>query len=255
MWWHELIVNGHKYFATKDLIKKKLKYIKNQVKESSEKRFIYFIASRKRVRFSKSKKPKYSFFKKKIYIYLEIGKEKTIKRISLPEESLRISRLSKPKVEVTPEFITITDASNKKVTCPVHDFLLNWDINLGIDTFVQYVGQTKNPEKRLLKGEHSGLSDIFYKLPREEYDILIFLHLFKVIVLAENEQFNIQFAFANSMIDEINVQKEGDILEKCLILHFLSENQVNNRNNEKGELKNNLMKIACENNINTISVK
>lgn len=114
---------------------------------------------------------------------------------------------------------------------------------------MQYVGKTKIPEKRPIDGSHKGLNKVLYKLSNEDNDIFIFYNIFKVLVSAINEDFNAEFIVSNSMTNEINVDKEGDILEKSLILHFSSENQLQNLDREIGEFRNNLIEIAIKNKI------
>ena len=65
-YWYDLIINPekhHKKIDVKKLIIKDLKNFRKQVCGNIEKRFIYFICSRKKVRFIINKKPKYKFFK------------------------------------------------------------------------------------------------------------------------------------------------------------------------------------------------
>lgn len=251
MVWYDLVVNEHEIFPLKDLIKERFKALNSLVKENLEKRFVYFIASRKRVRFSLVKNPRYSLSGKYLYLFLEVGKERKLKKLKLP---VNLESSKRPKVEVTDKFITFVEISGDKHTASVHDFLLNNQINIGIDTYVQYVGKTKIPERRPLDGSHSGLNKILYSLSNEENDIFIFYNLFKIMVFAKNDEFNAEFIVPNSMTDEIDVEKEGDILEKSLILHFSSENQMNNIGKELGELKNNLAMIADSNHINKITM-
>ncbi|WP_444909971.1 hypothetical protein [Microbulbifer sp. TRSA005] len=252
MVWYDLVVNSHEIFPLKELFIERFKKLNKQVKDNLEKRFVYFICSRKKVRFSPSKKPRYSITGKKLYLYLEVGRDKKPVKITLPAPK---KKSDKPKVEVTDKFITFTDNIGDKYTTPLHDFLLNNQIDIGIETIVHYVGKTKLPEKRPLNGSHTGLNNILHNISNEENDIFIFYNLFKIMVSANNNEFKANFIVPNSMTDEINVEKEGDILEKSLILHFASENQLNNLNKELGELRNNLSQIAKENNINKITMR
>ena len=54
------------------------------------------------------------------------------------------------------------------------------------------------------------------------------------------------------MIDEIDADVEGEVLEKCLITYFDTEIQENNKLSEKGRLKNVLGKMFEDNNISSI---
>lgn len=64
----------------------------------------------------------------------------------------------------------------------------------------------------------------------------------------------LNFAIANAMTDEIDVELEGKLLEKCFIFYFDSINQSRNKDKELLELKSSLHKISVENKINAIHV-
>ncbi|EPO4491378.1 hypothetical protein ACUAW6_003429, partial [Vibrio cholerae] len=58
-YWYDLVVNPCEiadYFDTRKLIVNHLKQVKKEVEEHLEKRFVYFICSRERVRFNTDKK-------------------------------------------------------------------------------------------------------------------------------------------------------------------------------------------------------
>ncbi len=252
MVWYDLVVNDHEIFPLGKIVKERFRNLNQFVKDTLEKRFVYFIASRKKVRFSTAKQPKYSLIGKKLYIFLEVGKEKKIKKVVFP---LSYEGSERPQVEASDKFLTFTDVRGDKYTISIHDFLLNNRINIGLETFVQYVGKTKVPEQRPIDGSHVGLNKVLYKLSNEDNDIFIFYNIFKVMVLARNEEFNAEFLASNSMTNEINVNKEGDILEKSFILHFSSENQLQNLDREIGEFRNNLIEIAIKNKIEKLTMR
>ena len=60
------------------------------------------------------------------------------------------------------------------------------------------------------------------------------------------------FVIPNSMTDEIGVELEGKVIEKCFIFYFDAINQSRNKKKELSELKNSLVKMAQENKINSI---
>lgn len=255
MYWYELIVNPPKEFDTKKHISQALSELKNIVEEQLEKRFIYFIVSRKRVRFS-TKKPRYSFWGlgKKLHIYIEEGKEKRLKKISVDVIDPTTLKPIKPNVTTTDRFIIFTNEKGDELLFSIHDFLQNFDVKLGHASIIHYVGYTKNPQNRPIDGAHSGLNDILYKVSNEDNDIFVYYNLFKVTAHGVNSNCNINFFVANSMTDEVQVDKEGLIVEKCLIMYFDSENQTKNRVNETTELENSLVALAGENKIASISM-
>lgn len=61
---------------TGQITRDSLKSFKNTVKDNFNKKFIYFICSRTRVRFNPKKQPHHTFFRKKIKIHLIIEERK-----------------------------------------------------------------------------------------------------------------------------------------------------------------------------------
>jgi hypothetical protein len=248
IFWYDLIVNSPDKFDSKKIIFSFLKNLKLTVEENLEKRFIYFICSRKRVRFSTKRKPKYSVLLEKFKIYIEIGKEREESHIFLPLFDREITS----EIKITEKFIIFKKSDGSTITCSIHDLLLNFNISVGFDTQIHYVGYTKNPDSRPINGSHSGLSDVLYNVSNEDNDIFICFNLFKVISNSTSSSYNFQFVIANSMIDEVKADLEGRIIEKCLILYFDANNQMKNKEKEKIELKNNLIKLSLENSIHSI---
>lgn len=257
-YWYDLVVNPDDvadYFDTRKLIVNYLRDIKRQVEESLEKRFVYFICSRTKIRFNISKNPFYNPITKKVTIHLLIGKEERKQKISCKFFDPYKNRCCYPKIELTEKYITITDSRGGITTASIHDFLEVNNISLGIDSKVEYVGYTKNPHTRPTNGAHTGLSDVLYKIADENRDTLIYFNVFKVMTraISSNSMFN--FMIANAMTDEVNVELEGNLIEKCFIFYFDSINQSRNKDKELLELKKSLHKISAENKINSIHVR
>jgi len=255
MVWYDLLVNANdvaEYFNTRELTVNYLKKIKQEVEESLEKRFVYFICSRTKTRFNTKYKPRYNFFSKQVKIQLLIGNKKK-KNIKVVFADSVTEKLFKPKIEITEKYITMHIDSQNKTTLSVHDFLSKMNVNLGICSNVEYVGYTKNPHTRPTNGAHTGLSDMLFSVSNEERDTLLFFNTFKVTTMAVHNQSKMNFYVSNPMTDEIDVDLEGKLIEKSFILYFDSNNQNRNKENEKNELKSNLHKISKENSVNSIS--
>ena len=252
--WYELIVNPPAFVDTRRDIADYLRWLKSAVEQTLEKRFIYFFVSRKKVRFDTTKQPKYSLFGKYLVLRLLIGKDgqsRTIKRKVFDQSGKQIT----PKVEVTDSFIRFYQHANSSETYSIHDFLQMHDIALGITSEIHYVGITKNPGDRPISREHRGITDTLYRVSNEDNDFFIFINLFKVMSNAESSKHGINFVIANSMIDEIPTEEEGQIIEGALINYFNTEAQQLNKRNESAVLNNRLASIAKNNNIEFISLQ
>src|SRR5262245_45283947 len=76
--WHELIVNANEDFDVRDGIADQLQAFKQAVQHSGDRRFIYFITSRKKVRFSHQYQRNYSPSDSTLSCYLEVGRERKL---------------------------------------------------------------------------------------------------------------------------------------------------------------------------------
>ncbi|SEC92086.1 hypothetical protein FIV41_18045 [Pseudomonas marginalis] len=256
-YWYDLVVNPNDvadYFDTRKLIVEYLRAVKKHVEESLEKRFIYFICSREKVRFDTNKKPSFNPITKKTKIYIRVGKYQKKRSIHCKFYDVHSEKFCMPEISLSEKYITIADSEGDLVTSSIHDFLEEANIALGLDSKVEYVGYTKNPHTRPTNGAHTGLSDALYKVADENRDSLIYFNLFKVITRAVNGGAMLNFAMANAMTDEVDVDLEGELLEKCFIFYFDSVSQNRNKEKELLELKGHLSRVSSEHKISTIDV-
>ncbi len=256
-YWYDLIVNPGEvadYFDTRELIVDYLTNIKKEVEEHLEKRFIYFICSRERVRFNVDKKPSYNPFTKKMKIHVLIGEQRKKRSFKCTFVDVKSGKIFRPVIKLTEKYITMMDASGVLTTYSVHDFLEYLNIKLGLDSRVEYVGCTKNPHTRPTNGAHTGLSDVQHQIAEEKRDALIYFNVFKVISRTRNTNASVVFNVANAMSNEIPPTLEGHIIEKCFIFYFDSKNQNRNKVKERTELEGNLTKLATRNKIKEIHI-
>ncbi len=252
--WYDLLLRPPNGSDTKQHITDYLKQLQAIVESQLEKRFIYFLAARKKIRFCETKKPRYSFFGNDLVFYVEIGRERLRRKVTTRMVDVLTGQPIKPAVDVSDRFITFQFAPNHATSMSIHDFLQYSGVEIGIDTEVHYVGYTKNPSKRPIDGAHTGLSRMLHRVSNEEYDFFVFFNLFKVTSVAASSTAGMKFCIANSMIDEIKVDEEGRIIEKALIKYFNSEIQEINRENENAELGNSLERLAAKNNIKSVTI-
>lgn len=255
-YWYDLVVNPNdvaEYIDTRKLIVDYLKGVKKAVEQSLEKRFVYFICSRTKVRFNTKKKPFFNPLTKKVKIHILVGKKEKKISIRCKFFDRGVGEFTNPRIDLTDKYITIQDSNGDLTTASIHDFLDGSNINLGISSNVEYVGYTENPHTRPTNGSHTGLSDTLYKVSNEDCDALIYFNIFKVITEATSTNSMLNFVIPNSMTDEIGSEVEGKVIEKCFIFYFDAINQSRNKNAELSELKNSLVKMARENKIGSIA--
>lgn len=251
--WYDLLVHPPEGFDTKQHIANFLKSLKKTVETQLDKRFIYFLASRTKLRFCTSKKPRYSLFSRDLVLYVEVGASRKLMKTTVTMRDQASGKRITPPVEVCDRFITFHHSSGNKTSYAIYDYFDMVGIQFGIDTEIHYVGYTKNPDDRPLNRKHRGLADMLYKVSNAEHDFFIFYNLFKVLALAGTSSSAFNFIVANSMINEVRVDEEGRIIEKVLIKYFSTEIQELNKSNEVGELENTLTQLASKNKIGSIS--
>lgn len=136
------------------------------MRENCEKRFVYFLGSRKKVRFLTKRKPRYNPFTKNIVFTLLIGKEERKFRVKYFFRKLTQDGEIKitPSVRVTERFLYIEHEDGNSLVISVHDFVKGNYIDLGIHTEVHYVGYTRHPHRRPVDFIHRGLSKMLYSV-------------------------------------------------------------------------------------------
>ncbi|MBW3833896.1 hypothetical protein [Aeromonas hydrophila] len=254
MYWYELLVNGHEEIDTRKFIFDQVKKLKEEVESCLEKRFVYFICSRIKVRFCSDTLPVLTPFHGFMKLRVLVGREKEPKEFVVNVLYDENRDVVIPKIDETGRFIIFTHQSGHSICFSIHDYLMNFCVNLGYSTKVEYVGVTKNPNNRPLNGVHGGLSDVLYNVSHDENDILIFFNLFKVTNNAAGNKYNIHYNIANAMTDEIKVNQEGEVIEKSFRFYFDSDTQKRHKNTERREITNDLREMSEKNNIKSVHV-
>ncbi|WP_067094569.1 hypothetical protein [Marinomonas atlantica] len=253
MYWYDLIENNSEDFNSKKSTIDQAKYIKKKVSECLEKRFIYFICSRKKVRFCTQTLPVLTPFMSLMKLRVLTGREREVKEFVFETWFDLYGNPIYPEFDSAGRFIIFKDKLETINTVySIHDFLLTFEINLNISSEIHYVGYTKNPPKRPLNGEHGGLTSTLYNISNEENDTIIFFNVFKVQCFAINKERNMEFLISNAMTNEIGTKEEGSIIEKSFIFYFDALVQKKNKKREKSELKNSLKRIGKKNKINEL---
>lgn len=251
--WFDLLVNPPEGFDVQRQATAFLYNHREAVRNSADKRFVYFVASRQRIRFCCRRPPKRPLSRKYLLIHLEVGRATELKqlRLEIPKDAWQFPL---PTFSKDGRFIQIEGEEDQQaIAVPVHDFLILHEVNLGIDTEVLYVGSTDDPATRPLKRDNRGYGDSVYSLSPEETDVFVFYNIFKVVSVAENSDYKLNFMIANSVIDEIQRVEEGELLEHGLIHYFGTKSQERNKISEYGKLRNGLKKLLARHKISAIT--
>ncbi len=252
--WFDLLIDSPDGVNMMEAARKQLNALNDAVKNELDKRFVYFLASRPKIRFSTKRKPHYASFSGKLILYIEVGRERIIRRCVVKFADAT-GKPVKPRIEVTDRLITLSEDEQHKVTYSIYDFFSLCGIRTGIDTEVHYVGYTSDPSGRPIDRNHRGFGDMLHWTSRDDqtYDYFVFYNLFKVTSLAMDTASPINFVVSNAMIDEVRADEEGLIVEKILVKYFSTKAQELNNTKESTELDNSLDKLIRNHNIHSIT--
>lgn len=252
-YWYELIVNPPDFANTKTGIGAMLDTLRAKVESTLEKRFIYFFASRPKVRFDTTSPPRYELLSKKLVVRVRVGREK--RRVTLKRRLHDAhGNVIFPKVELSERFIRIIHSQDSSEIHSVHDFLQIVGFEIGETTTIHYVGITKDPGDRPLSRKHRGIADTLYNVSNEANDFFVFINLFKVITHARSTKHNMVFVAANAVTDEIKSDEEGAIVEGALIAYFECASQRLNRGKERSAFRRLLDEVSEANKIRSVAM-
>jgi len=244
--WLENIVKKNSPFELEAIICDYLKILKEQVQRTTQRPFIYYIGYRKKVRFHKIRRPLFSR-EPNLKIQLVVG-DVEVKKITF-----KIPDFLKdfPIIKFNSERISFIKNSSESATFDIHSFLSNFDINLGLNTEIGYIGKTINPESRPIKRKHRGLTDIIYNKIAKGNDIFIFYNQFKMNTSSSPNKYNVVNYVGTSYFDDIGAENEGLFLEKALISYF-KLNEFQSLKSEEKILNNSLLSIAKKINVRSL---
>lgn len=229
---------------TKKSVKNEMIELKNELDFYGIANFVYFLASREKVRINVEKSG-YNFFDKNKYqLVLEIGRERKkhiIKNILFKE----MCGNKKPHIELTRDTIKIIYSKDCSQSFNIYDFLNIIKYNLGIHSKVHYVGHTNNPDKRPVELNHTGLSKILLNISNEENDFFVYYNTFNVFLLNDN------LFLKNINIFEKN--NTNEFVQNIFINYFDSALQRDNRVKEDGMLIRQIQYLKSKFSVSNIS--
>lgn len=180
--WYELLLHPPDWDAKQAVIDR-LRFVQASASHSVEEGqqlLVCFWAARQKLRFCMSKKPYFSMFTKDFVFYVELGSQKTRKKLSTTFVDGQTGEAIQPHIELSEEFITISSPHEEPEKVSVHDFLRKCGIELGIDADVHAVECTSTPLTYWLSGADRHLSQMLYHVPSDHYDFFLYCNVFKV---------------------------------------------------------------------------
>jgi hypothetical protein len=254
--WFDLIIDPPEGYDGAAEARHYMDNLRNTVRDDLDKHFVYFLASRPKVRFNTQRKPHYSSSGKELILYIEIGRERKEQKCIISLDYFVAGAPLTLPARITDRLITFQNADGSTTySLPIYEFLDQCQVEIGINSEVQYVGYTADPAARALNRKHRGFGDMVYWTSRDDEicDYFIFYNLFNVTSIAINQTYGLNFMVSNAMLDEVDVKSEGKFLEKILIKYFGCKTQELNKPNELGELNNKLAEFTEKHHINSVT--
>ena len=219
---------------------------KHNVARQCDKRFIYFLASRPKLRFSTRRQPRYSYWRDRFVFWVEVGGAARLRKVEIPAPFRAEGSRERVRVpaSTTEKLITFHFSGHHSVSFPIHDFMLRFNASTGMDSTVHYIGCTKNPDSRVLNLQHHGFTRMLHEVSSGERDFLLFQHLFKPVVVAKYPKHGLNVVAANSELDLADIGSEGRLIEKALIAYFEPSTQLASVRSARSEVRN-LMAGHC----------
>lgn len=258
MVWYEVMVNRlHPEVDARASAVNEIRRFRREHEGYFNRRFVYFICGRPRVRFSTRYPAAQSSPGGDMVVHLEAGAGRELHRCSIAAPHLADPGTGEAyplqALENTDKHITLTYSNGVGMVFSVHQFLREWEVNLGLHTRVHYVGFTRNPDTRALNGAHQGLTRTLYRTRESASDIFVFYNTFAVRCVTQDTGRHATFVVSNAMTDEVDIDTEGLILETSLISYFKPDCQ-GDLQWEEARLKNLLSTLATRHGIRSLGL-
>jgi hypothetical protein len=222
-YWHDQTEEVIDTLDCREEIAEDLLRMKQAAADQPDQRFIYFICSRKRIRFSRSFPPQYSAVTRQLTYYLEVGADKELMRMTTPIRTI----IENPKIRFTERVLSYQQDSKSDIMGSVHEFHHFNAIELGLVSNVHYIG-TKAEE---------GLAGTLRNVSREENDIFHYYNVFRI-------------GAQRARADHTTMRFEGQLLEDVLVYYFKPGPQ-----RELAELKARIATVGRDLNVGSVAVK
>lgn len=216
-YWYDLLVDFPPVPDFRDPLGRYLRRMQFAVEATMEKRLMYMLVSRPKLRFDTSRSTSWGFFGLKLSIPILVGGEQKRDSIAIELKVPEDATLKKPTVQVFERFLTLNWGSMIE-TYSIHDLLQSFDTKHDYPTKVHYVGQTRDPAGRLLKGRISGVNRVCDNNGPD----------FDNFLLIQRLDFSTGAPIPGADSDEMQdmlLKDQMDLLECILIKYFEVENE------------------------------
>lgn len=228
---------------------------KERFKQLSDRNFIYFICTRPRLRFARYRAIRLK--KGQIAFRFSVGESRWPKTKELPAPSLinLASNTEIPPIGVnhTESCFTVTYANGQKMSSTLFDYFEHHQVDLGLVSNVEYIGQTNHPKDRPLNYKHPGLAKVFQNANRDICEVFCVYNAFHASFRGELGP-GVTLMGSNSTSEILNQKHEAEFIESLLIDYFKPEAQCKTTPKDRTRLEN-LEAILRKNSVQGVNLE
>jgi hypothetical protein len=210
-YWYDLLVNDPPVADFRDPIGRYQRRMQFALDATMEKRLLYLLVARERLRFDVKKGTSWGFFGLKLSVPILIGKDERKHSLQIELTVPFEATFKKPQVTLHDKYLALNWGSMTEVFS-VHDLIQQFATGLAFPSKVLMVGQTRDPAAKLAKGRHTAVNRICEEVEAES-DCFLLIKRMKVAVDTT----------ATDWSEEASVRTHVDVLEAMLIRHFEGE--------------------------------
>jgi hypothetical protein len=221
-YWYDLLVNDAQVPDFRDPIGRYQRRLQFALDGTMEKRLLFLLVARERLRFDVKKGTSWGFFSLKLTVPLLIGKDERKHAITIELKQPFEATFKKPLIQLQDKYISLNWGSLTEVYS-VHDLLQQFDTDLSFPSKVLMVGQTRDPQARLAKGRHMSVNRLCEEVEAEQDCFLLIKRMNVAVETAATEAH-----------EEASARSHVDVLETALIRYFEGETPRGRSNIEQG---------------------
>lgn len=207
-YWYDLLAGGAPLPDFRDPVGRYLRRLQFAIDGTMEKRLLYFLVSRPRVRIDVQRSVSWSFFALKLTVPVLIGVEERKGTITIDLDVPFEATYKKPLVQLQDRFLLLNWGAMVEVLS-IHDLIERFDTGLAFPSTVLYVGQTFDPAGKLARGEHAQVNRA-RNVAMLDNDTFLLVQRFHVQVVTA----------ATELSAEASPRTHVDLLEGALIGYF-----------------------------------
>ncbi|WP_295992379.1 hypothetical protein [Rugamonas sp.] len=216
--WYDLVAGFPSVPDIRDPVGRYLRRMQFDLEATTEKRLLYFVVTRPRIRFDAKRTTQWGFFSLKLTIPLLVGVEEERDSITIELEVPFAATLKKPTVTLFEQFITLNWGGLVEAWS-IHDVLQNFDNDHKFPSKILYVGQTKDPSGRLAKGRLAAIQKLHQQYSEDSDMLLLVQRLTFAVASDEGDPADLPENQNPVAVDALSKDRM-DLVENALIKYF-----------------------------------